>query len=212
MITQSVEQPGYLLFTPNTITAENITALINQVKTLIDENVKYIALLISSGGGSVSAGLLIFPVAGYSEQDLMASVDIAMYKAKDSGRGRWCLASMDDLNRGDARKRVNWKSKIEKALEEQRFLLYFQPIMCIADKSISRYECLLKHGAQDPRWNKTRFGLVLQTEPGYRDGPYSRPASKAVSAAAALITFSMKSPCWMLFRTATSEVSFPKTV
>lgn len=93
---------------------------------------------------SISAGLLIYPVADYSEQDLMASVDIAMYKAKESGRGRWCLASMGDLNRDDARKRVNWKSKIEKALDEERFVLYFQPIMKIKDRSISRYECLLR--------------------------------------------------------------------
>jgi diguanylate cyclase (GGDEF)-like protein/PAS domain S-box-containing protein len=98
---------------------------------------------------SVSAGLLMFPIEGYSEQDLMASVDIAMYKAKESGRGRWCLASVDDLSRGDARQRINWKSTIEKGLDENRFKLYFQPIMRIADKSIKHYECLLRLQQED---------------------------------------------------------------
>ncbi len=93
---------------------------------------------------SISAGLLIFPVGGYTEQDLMASADIAMYKAKETGRGRWCLASLDGFNREDARQRVNWKAKIEKALIEDRFTLYFQPIMHIKEKSISHYECLLR--------------------------------------------------------------------
>lgn len=93
---------------------------------------------------SISAGLLIFPVEGYSEQDLMASVDLAMYKAKERGRGGWCLASIDDLNREEVRKRVNWKANIEKAMQENRFVLYFQPIMRIADKSIGHYECLLR--------------------------------------------------------------------
>lgn len=93
---------------------------------------------------SISAGLLIFPVKGYGEQDLMASVDIAMYKAKESGRGNWCLASIDDLNREDIKQRVNWKAKIERALAEDRFVLYFQPILKISDNSISHYECLLR--------------------------------------------------------------------
>lgn len=93
---------------------------------------------------SISAGLLIFPTPGYTEQDLMASVDLAMYKAKEAGRGGWCLASTDDLNRDEVRTRVNWKSNIEKALKENRFVLYFQPIMKIVDKSISHYECLLR--------------------------------------------------------------------
>ncbi len=93
---------------------------------------------------SISAGLLMFPVKGYSEQDLMASVDIAMYKAKESGRGTWCLASIEDLNREDIKQRVNWKAKIEKALSEDRFILYFQPIMDVATRKISHYECLLR--------------------------------------------------------------------
>jgi len=93
---------------------------------------------------SISAGLLMFPVDDHNEQDLMASADIAMYKAKDSGRGKWCLVSPDDLNRENVKQRVNWKSKIEKALVEDRFVLYFQPIMRIADKNISHYECLLR--------------------------------------------------------------------
>ncbi len=93
---------------------------------------------------SISAGLLMFPVEGYTEQDLMASVDVAMYKAKDSGRGMWCLASPSDLDRDEVKRRVNWKSKIEKALADERFVLYFQPIMRIADKRISHYECLLR--------------------------------------------------------------------
>lgn len=95
-------------------------------------------------GVTISAGVLIFPAPGFSPQELMATVDIAMYKAKQMGRGGWCLASMEDLARDEIRHRVNWKAKIEKALEEDRFVLYYQPIMRITDKSISHYECLLR--------------------------------------------------------------------
>ncbi len=93
---------------------------------------------------SVSAGLLMFPEPNCSAQDLLASVDIAMYRAKEQGRGSWRLANNEDINRHEIRKRVTWKTNIEKALEENRFVLYYQPIMRIANKSIEHYECLLR--------------------------------------------------------------------
>ena len=93
---------------------------------------------------SISAGLLMFPEGNCSAHDLLASVDIAMYRAKEEGRGTWRLATHSDINRHEVKSRVTWKAKIEKALEENRFELYFQPIMRIADRSISHYECLLR--------------------------------------------------------------------
>lgn len=56
----TTNQPVYLLFTPQTITAEATTALIDQVQTLIDEGVSTINLLISSPGGNVYAGLMAY--------------------------------------------------------------------------------------------------------------------------------------------------------
>jgi diguanylate cyclase (GGDEF)-like protein len=93
---------------------------------------------------SISAGLLLFPIPGYSEQDLMASVDLAMYKAKQSNKGSWCLASIQDLSREEVRTRVNWKFNIQKGLQDDQFLLYYQPIKLISDGSITHYECLLR--------------------------------------------------------------------
>ena len=93
---------------------------------------------------TVSAGLLMFPEQNCSAQDLLATADVAMYRAKEAGRGGWCLASREDINRYEIKNRVNWKTQIENAMEEDRFQLYFQPIMRITDKNISHYECLLR--------------------------------------------------------------------
>jgi EAL domain-containing protein (putative c-di-GMP-specific phosphodiesterase class I) len=93
---------------------------------------------------SISAGLLMFPEANCTAQDLLASVDIAMYRAKEEERGGWRLASHDDINRHEIRKRVTWKTNIEKALEDNRLLLFYQPIMSIGTQEIEHYECLLR--------------------------------------------------------------------
>ncbi|MGR9115215.1 MAG: EAL domain-containing protein [Gammaproteobacteria bacterium] len=93
---------------------------------------------------TVSAGLLMFPEQNCTAQDLLATADVAMYRAKEAGRGGWRLASREDINRHEIKNRVNWKAKIEKALEDERFKLYYQPIMRISDNNISHYECLLR--------------------------------------------------------------------
>jgi EAL domain-containing protein (putative c-di-GMP-specific phosphodiesterase class I) len=86
----------------------------------------------------------MFPEGDRSAHDLLASVDIAMYRAKEESRGSWRLANHADINRNEIKSRVTWKAKIEKALEENRFVLYYQPIMRIADRTITHYECLLR--------------------------------------------------------------------
>jgi diguanylate cyclase (GGDEF)-like protein/PAS domain S-box-containing protein len=93
---------------------------------------------------SVSAGLLMFPEGDCSAHDLLASADIAMYRAKEEARGGWRLANHADINRNEIKSRVTWKSRIERALKENRFVLYYQPIMRISDRTISHYECLLR--------------------------------------------------------------------
>jgi len=54
------EQGTYLLFIPQSVTLEAATALINQVKSLVDERVTTLSLLISSPGGNVYSGLLAY--------------------------------------------------------------------------------------------------------------------------------------------------------
>lgn len=53
-------QDVYLIFTPPSVKLEAVTNLINQVKSLTDEGVKTLSLLISSPGGNVYAGLLAY--------------------------------------------------------------------------------------------------------------------------------------------------------
>jgi len=93
---------------------------------------------------SVSAGLLMFPEPNCSAQDPLATADVAMYKAKESGRGGWRLANSEDIHRSEIKTKVNWKAKIEQALNDRQFKLFYQPIMHIRDKTISHYECLLR--------------------------------------------------------------------
>ncbi|MGR6034242.1 MAG: EAL domain-containing protein [Candidatus Nitrosoglobus sp.] len=93
---------------------------------------------------STSIGIALFPLHGTTVPELMANADLAMYQAKDEGRGRWHLFSSDERAREQMQNRVYWKEQIEQALREDRFLLYFQPVLEICTNTVSHYEVLLR--------------------------------------------------------------------
>lgn len=98
---------------------------------------------------SASLGIALFPEHGNDVQDLLARADLAMYQVKESGRGGWYLLSDDDQSQRLMHERVLWKQRVERALTDNRFILYVQPIVRIADRSPSHYEVLLRMQGDD---------------------------------------------------------------
>ena len=91
-----------------------------------------------------SIGIALFPVHGDNAIDLMASADMAMYKAKASSSQRWHLLSTLEDARGELQERVYWEERIHHALEEDSFELMVQPIVRLEDRDIRHYEVLLR--------------------------------------------------------------------
>ncbi|WP_447553588.1 EAL domain-containing protein [Vreelandella sp. EE22] len=91
-----------------------------------------------------SVGIAMFPVHGQTPADLLASADIAMYKAKECGSPHWHLLSMVENAKDELQERVYWIERIRHALEHDEFEIWVQPIMQLNDRTVKHFEVLLR--------------------------------------------------------------------
>jgi len=93
---------------------------------------------------SASIGIALFPTHGQTWQDLLRNADVAMYHVKETRRGDAHVYSGRELLRERLANQLYWKNVTEEALSEDRFELFYQPIVSIATKEITHYEALLR--------------------------------------------------------------------
>ncbi|WP_165865966.1 putative bifunctional diguanylate cyclase/phosphodiesterase [Lucifera butyrica] len=99
-------------------------------------------------------GIALFPRDGQDTDTLMKQADMAMYKAKEHGKGHYQYY-MNDMESYLAR-RLELENSLHHALEENQFVLYYQPQVDLGG-SIVGVEALL-------RWLHPEKGLIPPTE------------------------------------------------
>ncbi|MGR8920699.1 MAG: EAL domain-containing protein, partial [Gammaproteobacteria bacterium] len=110
----------------NACTTERGLVLAEQIREAIED------FRFSWNDGIFSVGASIGVVgisanAGNSDE-IMAMADGACYVAKDSGRNRVHLHQPDDRDTLERHGQMQWASRIQHAIDEDRLRLYFQPI------------------------------------------------------------------------------------
>lgn len=100
---------------------------------------------------SVSMGIALFPDHGTTVEALMANADFAMYAAKEENHARnsWKVFSGTGMEQTELRESINWKVRIQDALENDRLILHFQPILDVKSGGISHYEALVRMLGED---------------------------------------------------------------
>ncbi len=95
----------------------------------------------------VSIGLVIITETSGNSASVLAAADTACYAAKDKGRNRVQVYSPDDREMAERRGEMRWVARITQAFEEQRFLLYYQPIVALrpaTQEQEQHFEVLLR--------------------------------------------------------------------
>lgn len=93
---------------------------------------------------SASVGLVLYPDHGNTADALLGNAELALTHARAKGHGSWHLYSDDESYREKADRRAYWRDEVEMALDENRFILLFQPILEIETGRIGHHEALLR--------------------------------------------------------------------
>jgi diguanylate cyclase (GGDEF)-like protein len=105
---------------------------------------------------TASIGIAVSPEDGRDLQTLLKHADIAMYRAKEQGKNRHAFYS-SCINTSNV-DRLSLESRLKKAvLEQNQFVLHYQPKVSIQDGRITGAEALV-------RWMSPDRGLVPPNE------------------------------------------------
>jgi diguanylate cyclase (GGDEF)-like protein/PAS domain S-box-containing protein len=99
-----------------------------------------------------SSGIALYPDNGLSFDDLLKNADTAMYKSKELGKGTYTF--YDNSMGHNAIEKFKIQADLHRALENNEFMLYYQPIIGVNQGEIKGFEALI-------RWNHPKEGIVF---------------------------------------------------
>ena len=104
---------------------------------------------------TVSMGISVYPDDASDIEALVRHADTAMYRAKQAGRDtfRFFTAQMN----ADVLVRLDLEAALRRAIENDEFVLYYQPKVQLSSGRIAGLEALL-------RWQRPGYGLVSPQE------------------------------------------------
>lgn len=137
-----------------TIMVENIQDL-SIISTITDKIQKELQKPFLLDGNQVFSSASIgitLSNSGYEKAEAMVrDADLAMYRAKSLGKSRSVVFSQT-MHRL-VFERLNLEKDLRKALENQEFQLYYQPIISVNNRQIAGFEALL-------RWQHPEKGMI----------------------------------------------------
>jgi diguanylate cyclase (GGDEF)-like protein/PAS domain S-box-containing protein len=99
----------------------------------------------------VSIGCAFGPIDGATVDDLILKADLALYQAKDAGRG--CARYFSSELQSEQEDRVRLEADLRSAIASKQFHLAFQPLINAKTQKLIGFEALI-------RWNHPQRGFV----------------------------------------------------
>lgn len=138
----------FILIAKNIKNEENVKQLAANLKKKIKEPMEVDNQIFHVG---LSMGVAIYPQHGNSSEELLKNADIAMYEVKKSTRDDFKI--YDTLMSTKIAITASMQNDIKKALEDDMFIVYYQPVIDLSTNSIVGAEALI-------RWNHPQKGIL----------------------------------------------------
>jgi diguanylate cyclase (GGDEF)-like protein len=104
---------------------------------------------------TASIGVALSSAANERPEYLLRSADMAMYRAKSAGRNRFEM--FDRAMHAEALARLQIENELRRAVDNEDFLLYYQPIVSLSSGRIEMVEALI-------RWKHAERGIVAPAD------------------------------------------------
>ncbi len=142
----------FAILLPNLSDSSEASSLAQRLVSSIEKPFEIDTETLSIG---LSLGIAIAPINGTRPDQLLRNADLALYRAKEEGRGmfRFFEAEMDS----SARERRMLEVELRQALTDGEFVLYYQPLVAAEDGVPTGFEALL-------RWDHPIRGIVPPAE------------------------------------------------
>jgi diguanylate cyclase (GGDEF)-like protein/PAS domain S-box-containing protein len=94
----------------------------------------------------VGVSIGVVPINAHSENiaTVLSKADLACYAAKEAGRNRIYVLDDNDQIITSKQNEVHWTTHLLQAIEQQRLMLYRQPIVSLQQDNIVHYELLIR--------------------------------------------------------------------
>jgi diguanylate cyclase (GGDEF)-like protein len=141
----------FVVFQQNLNSPEDAASLARRVVDRLSEPYKIESHLVEIGA---SVGIAV-TAPGISADTLLKNADMALYRAKADGRGTYCFFREELAQTVEARRIL--ELDLRKALANEEFELFYQPLVNLKSGKITTCEALL-------RWNHPVRGTVSPIE------------------------------------------------
>jgi diguanylate cyclase (GGDEF)-like protein len=138
----------FVVFQQNIKSREDAASLAQRIVEHLSERYKIDNHLVEIGA---SVGIAMTSPTGISADTLLKNADMALYRAKADGRGTFCFFRDEMAQTVEARRIL--ELDLRKALANEEFELFYQPLVNLKSGRISTCEALL-------RWNHPVRGTV----------------------------------------------------
>ena len=138
----------FVVFQQNIKSDEDAAGLARRIVDRLSERYEIDNHLVEIGA---SVGIAMTSPPGISADTLMKNADMALYRAKADGRGTFCFFREEMALTVEARRIL--ELDLRKALANEEFELFYQPLVNLKSGRISTCEALL-------RWNHPERGTV----------------------------------------------------
>jgi diguanylate cyclase (GGDEF)-like protein len=96
---------------------------------------------------TVSVGVALAPADGTNPERLLKSADLALYKSKADGRN--CTCFFEPKMDAALRARIELEKTLRDAVQNERFILHYQPLFEVSGQRLIGFEALIRLPAED---------------------------------------------------------------